>query len=162
MLYVIFNERNNFMQPFRYYLRVRYGECDAQKVVFNPRYGEYVDLAVGEFVRAVGLNSSGTFDDFDFQVVRQVTEWRASARFDDVLEISVQTKHLGNTSFTLLAEFRIAGKEPMIATVETVYVNVEPKQLTKAPLAENVRAALMRGANDVQIDHAGFLSKVSR
>ncbi|MFP5307388.1 MAG: acyl-CoA thioesterase, partial [Gammaproteobacteria bacterium] len=24
---------------FRYYLRVRYGECDAQKVVFNARYG---------------------------------------------------------------------------------------------------------------------------
>lgn len=31
--------------PFRYYLRVRYGECDAQKVVFNARYGDYVDLA---------------------------------------------------------------------------------------------------------------------
>ena len=29
---------------FRYYLRVRYGECDAQKVVFNARYADYVDL----------------------------------------------------------------------------------------------------------------------
>ena len=26
--------------PFRYYLRVRYQECDAQHVVFNARYGE--------------------------------------------------------------------------------------------------------------------------
>lgn len=39
---------------FRYYLRVRYDECDAQKVVFNARYGAYVDLAVGEFYRAFG------------------------------------------------------------------------------------------------------------
>ena len=31
------------MTAFRYYLRVRYIECDAQKVVFNSRYSEYVD-----------------------------------------------------------------------------------------------------------------------
>ena len=40
--------------PFRYYLRVRYGECDAQKVVFNARYADYVDLATTEFLRALG------------------------------------------------------------------------------------------------------------
>ncbi len=38
---------------FRYYLRVRYGECDAQKVVFNARYAEYVDLATTD-LRALG------------------------------------------------------------------------------------------------------------
>ena len=36
-------------QPFRYYMQVRYGECDAQKVVFNARYGDYTDLAATEF-----------------------------------------------------------------------------------------------------------------
>ena len=42
-------------QPFRYYLRVRYIECDAQKVVFNSRYGEYVDVSINEFLRAIGV-----------------------------------------------------------------------------------------------------------
>src|SRR3979490_1096372 len=42
------------MEPFRYYLRVRYIECDAQKVVFNSRYGEYVDVSINEFLRAIG------------------------------------------------------------------------------------------------------------
>ena len=148
------------MNPFRYYLRVRYSECDAQKIVFNARYGEYVDLAVTEFIRAIGLNGSGTFVDFDYQLVKQTTEWRAAARFDQVLEISVQTTHIGNTSFSLLTEFRIAGNKPAIATVETVYVNVEPKQLTKAPIAENVRAALARGAPGVRVDHAGYLQNM--
>jgi acyl-CoA thioester hydrolase len=147
------------MNPFRYYLRVRYSECDAQKIVFNARYGEYVDLAVTEFMRAIGLNESGAFVDFDYQLVKQTTEWRASARFDQVLEISVQTKHIGTTSFCLLTEFRIAGNEPAIATVETTYVNVEPKQLTKAPIPEHVRAALARGAPGVRVDHAGHLGK---
>ena len=39
-------------ERFRYYLRVRYQECDAQKVVFNARYGDYIDQACIEFLRA--------------------------------------------------------------------------------------------------------------
>jgi acyl-CoA thioester hydrolase len=31
--------------PFRYRCRVRHGECDLQKVVYNARYVDYVDLA---------------------------------------------------------------------------------------------------------------------
>jgi acyl-CoA thioester hydrolase len=43
--------------PFRYYLRVRSIECDAQKVLVNSRYGEYVDVAINEFLRAIGVLS---------------------------------------------------------------------------------------------------------
>jgi acyl-CoA thioester hydrolase len=157
MLRAAFQHAKLKMPPFRYYLRVRYSECDAQKVVFNGRYGEYVDLAVTEYMRALGLTQGGLFTEFDYQVVKQTIEWRAPARFDDVLEISVQSKHLGTTSFALLAEFRIAGNEQITASVETVYVNVDPKQLTKTPLSETIRAALTRGAPGAQIDHAGYL-----
>jgi len=38
--------------PFRYYVRVRYQDCDAQHVVFNSRYSDYADLACFEFLRA--------------------------------------------------------------------------------------------------------------
>lgn len=147
------------MQPFRYYLRVRYSECDAQKVVFNARYGEYVDIAVSEFVRALGFNQAGSEPDFDFQLVKQTTEWRAPARFDEVLELAVIPKHLGNTSFTVLTEFRIAGDEKVIATTETVYVNVDPKTITKAPIADRIRKALTEGAQGVAVDHAGYLKR---
>ncbi|MGH9635377.1 MAG: acyl-CoA thioesterase, partial [Candidatus Angelobacter sp.] len=52
---------------FRYYLRVRYGECDAQKVVFNARYAEYVDLATTEFLRALGYGEQLFSGELDFQ-----------------------------------------------------------------------------------------------
>src|SRR6266850_6007136 len=104
---------------FRYYLRVRYGECDAQKVVFNARYGDYVDVAINEFIRAIGFSDALINGDLDFQLVKQTIEWKAPARFDQVLEIAVAAKHLGTTSFRLLAEFRIAGEEPVIASAET-------------------------------------------
>jgi acyl-CoA thioester hydrolase len=96
------------------------------------------------------------FGDFDYQVVKQTTEWRAPLRFDQVVEITVHTKHIGSTSFTLLAEFRVADTEQITTSIETVYVNVEPKQLTKTPISETLRHALTRGAPDAYVDHAGY------
>ncbi len=140
-------------QPFRYYLRVRYGECDAQKVVFNARYGEYVDLAISEFLRAIGYGAEMASGELDFQLVKQTTEWKAPSRFDDVLECRVFTRHLGNTSFTLGVEFRGAGEEKLRASSDTVYVMVDHK-LAKTPLPESFRAALQRGAEGLSTDHA--------
>src|SRR6266496_3858355 len=128
--------------PFRYYLRVRYGECDAQKVVFNARYGDYIDLATMEFLRALGFEAELVTADIDFQLVKQTLEWRGPARFDQVLEISVFARRLGATSFTLATEFRIAPDERVIVTGETVNVMVDHHTLTKAPLPDAFRRAL--------------------
>jgi acyl-CoA thioester hydrolase len=149
-------------QHFRYYLRVRYGECDAQKVVFNARYGDYVDLATSEFFRALGYGNELISGELDFQLVKQTFEWKAPARFDQVLEISVLPKHLGNSSFTLAADFRVAGKEPVIVTAETVYVLVAPHTLTKTPIPTQLRAAMERGVPGVVTDHAGHLTAQDR
>jgi acyl-CoA thioester hydrolase len=145
--------------PFRYYLRVRYGECDAQKVVFNARYGDYVDLATTEFLRALGYGEELFSGELDFQLVKQIIEWNASARFDQVLEISVRAKHLGNSSFTLAAEFRVAGDDRVIATAETVYVLVTPHTLTKTPIPPELRAAMQEGAAGQVVDHAGYFGR---
>jgi len=141
---------------FRYYLRVRYGECDAQKVVFNSRYSDYVDISTSEFLRALGFGEALVDGTLDFQLVKQTLEWKAPARFDQVLEISVYAKHLGNTSFTFATEFRIAGHERIIATAETVYVLVDAHSLTKMPLSDELRAAMREGGRGKVIDHAGY------
>jgi len=146
-------------EHFRYYLRVRYGECDAQKVVFNSRYSDYVDISTAEFLRALGFGEALVNGSFDFQLVKQTLEWKAPAHFDQVLEISVYANRLGNTSFTFITEFRIAGDERIIATAETVYVSVTPHTLTKTPLSAELRAALEEGARGKMTDHAGHLSK---
>lgn len=148
-------------KPFRYYLRVRYGECDAQKVVFNARYGEYVDLATTEFFRALGFREALLNGEFDYQVVKQTTEWKAPALFDQVLELSVRPSHLGNTSFTLVTEFRIAGSEALTARTETVCVVVDAESLTKKPIPEAIRAAMPEGAAGLVADHAGYLAEVA-
>ncbi len=146
---------------FRYFLRVRYAECDAQKVVFNARYAEYVDIATTEFFRALGYGNQLASGEIDFQLVRQTIEWRGPARFDDVVEISMRTLRIGNTSFTLAADFRIAGREPTIASAETVYVLVDHRTLNKAPVEGRLRAALEKGAPGIRVDHAAYLAPVS-
>ena len=144
------------MPPFRYYLRVRYAECDAQKVVFNSRYAEYVDVAQNEFLRAVGFDTARLIaSGLDFQLVKQTIEWKSAARFDDVLEIEVETVRLGTTSFTCRATFRRPDAEAIVAAIETVYVLVDAETMTKTPLPTSFREAVESGARGRIVDHAG-------
>jgi acyl-CoA thioester hydrolase len=145
------------MTPFRYYLRVRYIECDAQKVVFNSRYGEYVDVSINEFLRAAGVLHDFVEGPLDFQLVKQTVEWKAPARFDQVLELSIAASRLGTTSFTIETTFRIAGEARVIVTAETIYVLVDARTLTKLALPDSLRAALQAGAAGEVTDHAAFL-----
>ena len=146
---------------FSYFFRVRYGECDAQKVVFNARYADYVDLATAELFRSLGYEKEMQSAELDYQLVKQTLEWRAPARYDQVLEASVAAKHVGTTSFTLLTEFRLAGEERVIVTAETVYVHVDNRTLTKSPVPQHLREALEKGAKGVVVDHAAYLRRHS-
>ena len=146
-------------QPFRYYLRVRYQECDAQHVVFNARYGEYADLACFEFLRAALPRPQDCFDGtFESQTVRQLIEWNAPAKFDDILEISVRPTRLGTTSFTLAFELRRVGEADPLVTSETVYVHVDRATWKKREIEPRMRAALEAGAAGKIVDHAGYRS----
>jgi acyl-CoA thioester hydrolase len=145
------------MTPFRYYLRVRYIECDAQKVVFNSRYSEYVDVSINEFLRAAGVLPDFLEGRLDFQLVKQTVEWKAPARFDQVLELSIAASRLGTTSFTIETTFRIAGETRVIVSAETIYVLVDARTLTKLALPDSLRGALQTGAAGAVTDHAAFL-----
>lgn len=142
--------------PFRYYTRVRYQDCDAQAVVFNARYGDYVDLSITEFLRA-SFPGRDPFDgSLEVQVVRQLIEWKAPARFNDVLEISVRVARFGTTSFTVAFEMRIAGTPDAIVTAELVYVVVDGQTWKKRPMTSEERARLETGAAGKIIDHGGY------
>jgi acyl-CoA thioester hydrolase len=138
--------------PFRLLLRVRYSECDAQGIVFNARWADYVDIAVGEFSRALFGSVDPQITGIDWRLVKQTIEWRASARYDDVLECQVSTVRVGTTSFTLATQFRRGAAE--LATAETVYVAFAPGG-GKQPVSDAHRTLLTRGAPDVVVDQAG-------
>lgn len=132
-------------RPYRHLLRVRYGECDSQQVVFNARYGEYVDVAFTEYVRALGYGTDRPDPLPEIQLVKQTTEWFAPSRNDEVLELSVATIALGNSSFTVRTEFRRQGEVALRARSETIYVHVDPTLWKKAALPARLRQELAEG-----------------
>jgi len=130
---------------FRFRFRVRYHECDAQQIVFNARWGEYVDVACTELTRT----AVGAADAADWRLVRQLLEWKAPARFDDVLEARVTTRRIGTTSFALATAFHRVRDDAHLADAETVYVIVDAATGTKRPVPDALRAALAAGVTGV-------------
>ncbi|MFT4941687.1 MAG: acyl-CoA thioester hydrolase [Paraglaciecola sp.] len=143
-------------KPFQYLLRVRYSECDAQLVVFNARYGDYVDVAGTEYFRVLfGGYQMLLEQGLDNQVVKLNTSWKAAARFDDVLVISVETSHIGTTSFSLRLSFSRYNTNEELAVSEITYVMVDTHTYQKTPIPEKLRIKLHHGAMNVITDHAG-------
>ncbi|MGQ0529301.1 MAG: acyl-CoA thioesterase [Panacagrimonas sp.] len=149
------------LQPFRFYLRVRYGECDAQKVVFNARYGDYIDIAITEYLRALGYGEQMVTAELDFQLVKQTKEWKSPARYDQVLEAQIRTAHVGTTSFALQCDFYAAGSPTLVCASETIYVLVDHATLSKRAIDADMRERLQRGAPDLWVDHAGYRIQAS-
>lgn len=142
--------------PFEFRLRVRYAECDAQHVVFNARYADYIDLALSEYIRTLfGSYQQMQELGLDMQVVSMNLNWKAPARFDDVLCARVLPGRVGNTSFAVTVEFTRYDDGAFLLTSEVVYVMVDPQTLSKKGIPDAVRAMLEAGAPGVVISHAG-------
>lgn len=142
--------------PFTLLLRVRYGECDAQHVVFNARYGDYADVAMNEFLRArLGGYDRLLAAGMDTQVVRLVTDFHSPARFDDVLAIGVETASIGNTSFAMTMTMVLHPGGRPVATTTATYVLVTAGEHRKMRVPDDLRALLLEGAPPVVVDQAG-------
>ena len=139
------------MTDFIVRLRVRYGECDAQGIVFNARWGDYVDVATTEYTRA--LFGGGLDNEIDMRLVKQTTEWHAPARYDDILDVAVRTVRVGTTSFTLGTRF--SRDTVHLADSETVYVVIDLQAGTKRAIPDRYRSGLERGAPNIVIDQSG-------
>lgn len=139
-------------------IRVRYGECDAQQVVFNARYADYADLAATEYIRAlIGHHQHLVNAGYDNQVVSLHIDWYASAAFDDVLNLAVHVSHIGKTSFQLLTDctrINSTGDPTPIAQMKTTYVVVDAKTFHKAPIPPMLLEHFARPFN-VSVNQAG-------
>ncbi len=128
-------------QPlFRHSIKVRYGECDMQGVVFNPNYWVYVDDVVDQWLIAtLGREWNQRFD----CVVKKATmEWHAAAHHGDTVEFALSVSRWGSTSFDVRLSATVAG-QPVI-TAEVVYISVEPGTHSPCRVSPSIRAELSR------------------
>ena len=74
--------------PYRHRLRIRYGECDMQGIVFNAHYLAYCDDAFGAWAEAAipgAMAFVGHAGSFDVLVKRAVGSVDGTERFDVVV-----------------------------------------------------------------------------
>jgi acyl-CoA thioester hydrolase len=132
-------------------LRVRWAEVDMQKIVFNGHYLTYIDTAVAEYWRAIGLPyPEGYVDRYanDVYLRKATVEYLGSARYDDELEICCRVAKLGRSSMTFHFEIypssREAAERAPLVTAELVYVNADPATMKAAPLPDDLRKRVLR------------------
>jgi len=128
-------------EEFRHRLRVRYGECDPQGVVYFARYPVFVDVALTELWRErIGPYNDMVEAGSDMVVAAMDLRYLGSARFDDDLDVVVGVGRLGDTSLTL--EWRIERDGDTLVTGTIRQVCIDPATKAKKPLPDDVRAAL--------------------
>jgi acyl-CoA thioester hydrolase len=131
--------------PFVHELRVRYGECDPQGIVFNANYLAYFDVAYTELWReAVGPWSEMAERGFDSVVAHASLDFRSPARFDDVIGVHLATERLGTTSITTRMEIRRGDELLVEGVVRHVILSLEDWR--PAPIPDWIGSALARFA----------------
>src|SRR5262245_53263489 len=118
-------------------LRVRWAEVDMQKIVFNGHYLTYVDTAVAEYWRAIGLPyPDGYVERYasDMFLRKATVEYLGSARYDDLLAVCCRVAKLGRSSMTFAFEIYTDREDAALVTAELVYVNADPVTRKAAPL----------------------------
>lgn len=129
---------------FSHRLRVRWAEVDRQNIVFNGHYLTYFDLAMTEYLRAMGfpypagLIEAGS----DLYVVKATVEYKASAHYDEEIDIFCRVARIGRSSMQFL--FEIYRDDDLLITGENIYVNADPQTKQSAPVPEVLRDAIRR------------------
>ena len=128
-------------------LRVRWAEVDMQKIVFNGHYLTYIDTAVAEYWRAIGLPyPEGYVERYgaDMFLRKATLEYLGSARYDDELAVGCRVAKLGRSSMTFHFEIYRGDEPAPLVTAELVYVNADPAKKTSTPFPEEVRERTRR------------------
>ena len=125
-------------------LRVRWADVDPQGIVFNPNYLVYADVGMTEYMRAVGFPYPECITPYgaDLFAVRTEANYRASALFDDELEIGVRVSRIGRTSISYA--FGVFRDGELLCDVLITYVSaaLDSKRPTPlpAPFIEKILA----------------------
>jgi acyl-CoA thioester hydrolase len=133
------------MYRFFYPVQVRYVETDQQGHVFFGHYFTYFDVALTEYLKAIGYSYHQFLESgIDFFYVESLSQYRDRAFFDEVLHVHARIGKIGDTSFTF--EFGIfeSGSQRFIANGHIIAVAVDGKSRKPVSVPDGLRQAVAR------------------
>ena len=122
----------------RFTLRVRYSECDMQRVVHNSVYLRWCDDVADDWFEALGVGLGE--DEWDVMVKAAQLVWSAPARVRDEVDIDVSVVRFGTTSFDVSYVGSRAGELLFEATITYVAVTTGTTTTLRVPDAFRVIA----------------------
>lgn len=122
-------------------LKVRYAEIDGQKVVFNSRYLEYVDVAVTEYWEWAGQRAACD-PGWESHVRRAELDYLKPLVLGDTFDVFVRVEAVGTSSFTQRFELVHAVTGELHAVALVVGVGVDLTTGKPLPHSPRVRAFL--------------------
>jgi acyl-CoA thioester hydrolase len=126
---------------FTHHIRVRYGECDPQGVVFNANWLAYYDIVITELWRELIGDYSGMVDQgADMMVAEAGIRFRGPARFDELIEFRLTVAAMSTTALNTRIEAWVGEDLAVEGTMRHVFV--EPGTNDKRPIPESIREAL--------------------
>jgi acyl-CoA thioester hydrolase len=128
-------------EAFTHTVRVRYGECDLQGVVFNANWLAYFDVVITELWRGLIGGYAGMVEEgADMMVAEAGIRFRGPARFDDLVEFRLTVTSLSATAMSTRIEAWVGDALAVEGTMRHVFV--EPGTTTKLPIPDHIRALL--------------------
>ena len=133
---------------FEYRRKVRFSDTDCTARIFFPRYVEWVDEAVSEYLASNGIlfderggmTVNGTKVDWTIVTGEYWCRMLRPLKMNDRLLIRVWVERIGNSSMTFGGEVLKEGE--VAATARLTYVCVSPSDLRPVPLPEVLRRVL--------------------
>jgi acyl-CoA thioester hydrolase len=125
-------------------IRVYWEDTDAGGVVFYANYLKYFERARTEWLRSLGVSQQAMAleDGAVFIVSDTQVKYRAPARLDDELRVSVQLQHVGGASLTLTQQAR---RDEQVLAESTVRIGcVDASSFNPRRLPDRVTQCLQR------------------
>ena len=117
---------------FRHVHRVRYVECDMQGVMHNSQYLAIIDDAVDVWTHPVLAECVAA--EWDFMVKRVEMVWSGPAHHGDQLDLDLDVRRWGSSSFDVGVEVTVATGAPCVsATLTYVGVDLEHRRPLAVP-----------------------------
>jgi acyl-CoA thioester hydrolase len=141
----MFPEREAFLWPVRVY----YEDTDSGGVVYYANYLKFMERARTEWLRSLGLEQDRLIDEFSvlFAVRSVALDYRAPARFNDALQVSVRPFKKGRASLSfrqqVMRDAVVAEQRQLLCEGQIKIACLDVRTLRPRPMPDPVYAEIV-------------------
>jgi len=118
-------------------VRVRYGETDQMGVVYHGNYAQYFEVARIEWLEALGFSyKKMELEGVMLPVISLHTEFKGSAKFDDVLTIKTSLKNTPNVKIEF--DYQLYNEQGVLLTTGSTvlaFISAKTRRIIRCPEA---------------------------